>query len=47
MTTFGVADNVFDSSWFELHGLGVVRWCAHHLQQLAPPWGIGGNEPTP
>ena len=23
--------------WF----VGVVRWCAHHLQQLGPPWGTG------
>ena len=22
-------------------GLGVVRWCAHRLQQLGPPWGTG------
>ena len=24
-------------------GLGVVWWCARHLQQLRPPWGTAGN----
>ena len=43
-TTFGVADTVFDGSNC---GAGVVRWCAHHLQHLGSPWGIGGNAPTP
>ena len=43
-TTFGIADTVFDGSNC---GSGVVRWCAHHLQHLGSPWGIGGNAPTP
>eukprot|EP00966_Prymnesium_polylepis_P114173 2638660-Prymnesium_polylepis.1 len=42
--TFGVADTVFDSSNC---GSGVGQWCAHHLQHLGSPWGIGGNGPTP
>ena len=42
MTTCRVADTVFDR--FELRRLGGVRWCAHHLQQLEPPWGIGGGQ---
>ena len=42
--TFGAPDTVFDGSNC---GSGVIRWCAHHLQQLGPPWGIGGNAPTP
>ena len=48
-TTFGVAH-----TWPTLYsvriaqcGSGAVRWCAHHLQQLGPQWGIGGNAPTP
>ena len=48
-TTFGVAH-----TWPTLYsvriaqcGSGAVRWCAHHLQQLGPQWGIGGNGPTP
>jgi len=45
-TTFGVADTVFDRSWFELCGSGGIRCCAHY-QQLGPLWGIGGNAPTP
>jgi hypothetical protein len=28
-------------------GSGVIRWCAHHLQHIGSPWGIGGNDPTP
>eukprot|EP00966_Prymnesium_polylepis_P124860 2887812-Prymnesium_polylepis.1 len=44
MTTFGVADTVFDSSNC---GSGAVQWCAHHQQHLGSPWGIGGNGPTP
>jgi hypothetical protein len=42
-TTFGVADTSYprvQTVWV------VVRWCAHHLQQLGLPWGIGGNAPT-
>jgi hypothetical protein len=48
-TTFGVAH-----TWPTLYsvriaqcGSGAVRWCAHHLQQLGPQWGLGGNVPTP
>ena len=42
--TFGAPDTVFDGSNC---GSGVIRWCAHHLQHLGPPWGIGGNDPNP
>ena len=31
---------------FELQ-FGCRTWCAHHLQHLGSPWGIGGNAPTP
>ena len=46
MTTFGapVTVHVFDGSNC---GSGVVRWCAHHLQHIGSPWGIGGNAVTP
>ena len=46
MTTFGapVTVHVFDGSNC---GSGVVRWCAHHLQHIGSPWGIGGNTVTP
>ena len=40
--TFGAPDTVFDGSNCSS---GVVRWCAHHLQHLGSPWGIGGNAP--
>ena len=43
-TTFGVADTVFDGSNCSS---GVVRWCAHHLQHLGSPWGIGAMPPHP
>ena len=43
-TTFGAPDSVFDGLNC---GSGFIRWCAHHPQQLGPPWGIGGNAPTP
>ena len=38
-----VANTVFD----RLNcGLGVVGWCACHLQLLGPPWGTEGNACT-
>ena len=40
----GAPDTVFDRSNC---GSGVVRWCAHHLLQLGPPWGTGAMPPHP
>ena len=28
-------------------GMGVKRWCGHHLQHVGPQWGIGGSAPIP